>query len=105
MEVAQFFEYPSFEAFQNRIKSNYLFVDMDKLHVIYTNSRDDRLDFTYPDQRLLNGTKETFKDWPLFGGPFVNSKKGSKIIQIQYQSEKVTLDFNHYSVKLEKISN
>lgn len=105
MEVAQCFEYPSFEAFQNRIKSNYLFIDMDKLHVIYTNSRGDRLDFAYPDQRLLNGTKETFKDWPMFGGPFVNSKKGSKIIQIQYQSEKVILDFNHYSVKLEKISN
>ena len=98
MEVAQQSEFLSYEAFQSKIKSNNLFIDMKKLQVIYTNSRGDRLDFEYPDKRSINGKKIIFKDWDLFEGPFVNSKKGSKIIEIQYQQEKVILDFNDYSV-------
>jgi len=99
MEVAQRSEFPSFEAFQNKIKTNYLLIDMNKLRVVYTNSRRDWLDFTYPDKRLLNGKKVTFKNWSLFKGPFVNSKIGTKLIEIQYGKEKVVLDFNDYSVR------
>jgi len=102
MEVAQNSEFPSFEAFQQKIQNNYHHIDMNKLQVVYSNSRGDRLDFSYPDKRLLNGKKITFKNLPLFGGPFVNSKKGSRVFEIAYRDEKVILDFIDYTVKLEK---
>lgn len=103
MEVAQKKEFPSFAAFQNKIKSNSLKIDLKKLQVNYTNFRGAQLEFTYPDQRFVNGEKIIFENWPLFGGPFVNSKVGSKIITIQYGKEKVILDFNDYSVRFEMI--
>jgi hypothetical protein len=94
MEVAQKSEYPSFDAFKAQIKKNNLSVDIDKMHVAYTDSRGDKFDYTYPDKRSVNGKAITFDNWPLFGGPFVNSIKGSKIINLTYGKEKVTLDFN-----------
>jgi len=105
MEVAQQSDYASFQAFQDSIRGNYLFIDMKKLHVIYTNSHGNRLDFEYPDKRSVNGKKIKFMDWELFEGPFVNSKKGSKVFAIQHQNKTVILDFNDYSVKLCPISN
>jgi len=45
LEVAQVSEFPSFAAFKSKIKSNPLKIDRKKLHVVYTNSRDDQLDF------------------------------------------------------------
>jgi len=104
MEVAQQAEFSSFEAFQNRIKNNDLFIEMNKLHIVYRNSRGDNLDFTYPDKRKLNGKEIAFENWPLFSGPFVNAKKGTKIIEIKYGREKVILDFNDFSVNMESLS-
>ncbi len=103
MEVAQQYEFSSFKVFQDKIRGNHLFVDRNKLHVSYTNSRGDRLDFAYPDQRVINGEKVIFENWKLFDGPFVNSKKGSKVIEIQYQQEKVILDFNSNSVEFVRL--
>jgi len=99
MEVAQMSEFPSFAAFQNQIKANALRLDQKHLRVRYTNSRGDALDFTYPNTRLVNKTSISFDNWPLFGGPFVNARKGSKVIAIQYGREKVILDFNTWSVQ------
>ncbi len=99
MEVAQVSEFPSFAAFKAKIKSNPLKIDRKKLHVVYTNSRGDVLDFTYPDKRFVNGKKFDFWKWGLFEGPFINAKKGSKIFEIKYGREKVILDFNDFSVK------
>ncbi len=100
MEVAQVSEYPSFSEFQNQIKKNSLHIDRKNLQVKYTNFRGDDLDFTYPDKRLLNEKEITFDNWPLFDGPFVNARVGSKIIEIQHQREKLILDCNDFSVKL-----
>lgn len=99
MEVAQQSEFNSFEAFQSKIRNNYLFIDMKKLYVIYTNSRGSRLDFEYPDKPSINGEKVKFENWQLFDGPFINSKMGSKVIEIQYHQEKVMLDFNIFSIQ------
>jgi hypothetical protein len=103
MEVAQQSEFSSFKVFQDKIRGNHLFVDRNKLHISYTNSRGDRLDFAYPDQRVINGEKVIFENWKLFDGPFINSKKGSKVIEIQYQQEKVILDFNSNSVEFVRL--
>lgn len=100
MEVAQVSENTSFKEFQNQINKNSLHIDRKNLRVKYTNSRGDDLDFTYPDKRLLNEKEITFDNWPLFGGPFVNARVGRKIIEIQYQREKLILDFNDFSVRL-----
>lgn len=99
LEVAQVSEYPSLAEFQNQIKKNSLHIDKKNIRVKYTNSRGDELDFAYPNKRLLNKKEITFDNWPLFEGPFVNAKKGSKIFEIQYKQEKVILDFNDFSVK------
>jgi len=103
MEVAQISEYPSFAAFKSQIKSNPLKIDSNHLQVIYKNSRGDKLDFAYLDKRSVNGNNISFDNWALFEGPFINAKKGSKIFVIQYQSEKVVLDFNDFSVRFDKI--
>lgn len=103
MEVAQRSEFSSFNAFQDKIRGNQLSIDKKKLHVTYTNSRSDRLEFAYPDRRAINGTKLMFDDWKLFEGPFVNSKKGSKIIEIQYQKQKAILNFNSTSVEFVRL--
>jgi hypothetical protein len=99
MEVARVSEFPSFAAFQNQIKANPLRLDLKNLRVNYTNSRSDDLDFAYPNTRLVNQQPITFENWPLFEGPFVNARKGSRIIEIQYGNEKVILDFNTWTVK------
>ena len=101
MEVAQISDYPSFDAFQKQIKKNKLEVDLKNLNVKYTNSRGDKLDFTHGKKRILNGKKIDFEKWPLFDGPFIYSKMGSKIVEIKYGEEKVMLDFNNNSVKFE----
>ena len=101
MEVAQQAEFPSFDEFKTRIKSNPLSIDRKKLHVSYTNSRGNNLEFTYPDQRFLDGQRINFDDWQLFDGPFIFSEKGSKIFEIRYRDEKVVLDFNRFEVKFE----
>jgi len=103
LEVAQVSEFPSFAAFKSKIKSNPLKIDRKKLHVVYTNSRGDQLDFTYPDQRFINGKKIDFNEWGLFEGPFVHAKRGSKIFEIQYGREKVVLDFNRFEARFDKI--
>ncbi|MBN2011293.1 hypothetical protein JW960_18255 [candidate division KSB1 bacterium] len=103
MEVAQISEYPSFEAFKQQIESNALKIDLTNLHITYTNSHSDKLNFTYGKERIINGKKVNFKAWPLFSGPFVNSKMGSKIINIQYGKEKFILDFNDFSVHREMV--
>ncbi len=103
MEVANKSQYSSFEAFQQQIMGNRLQIDMEALRVVYTNSNGDRLDFTHGKDRLINGEKVIFDNWPLFGGPFVKAKKESKLIEIQYGVEKVVLNFNNYDVKFEGI--
>ncbi|MDW7681793.1 MAG: hypothetical protein SCK70_14620 [bacterium] len=105
MEVAQQAEFPSFDEFKTRIKSNPLSIDRKKLHVSYTNSRGNNLEFTYPDQRFVDGQRINFDDWQLFDGPFIFSEKGSKIFEIRYRDEKVVLDFNRFEVKFEGMNN
>jgi len=105
MEVAQQSEYTSFDEFQKQIRKNPLQVDMENLRITYTNSNGGNLDFAYRKHRLLNGQKITFENWPLFAGPFVNSKIGSKIIEIQYGEDKVILDFNNDRVRFEGLKS
>ncbi len=101
METSQQSEYASFDEFQKQIRKNSLHVDLGNLQVVYTNSKGSQLDFVHGKHRKLNSKKITFENWPLFDGPFVNSKMGSKIITIQYGEEKVILDFNNDRVSFE----
>ena len=101
MEVANKSEYDSFLSFQRRITANPLKIDLKNLRVVYKNSNGTRIDFTHAGKRMIDGKQMTYKTWPLFGGPFVNSKKLSKVITIQYGVEKAILDFNDLSIKYE----
>jgi hypothetical protein len=100
MEVAQVAEYESFDDFKSQIKSNPLNIDLNKLHVTYTTSTGNKLDFKYSDKRFVNQNEINFENWQLFDGPFIQGIKGSKIFKIQYKDEKVILDFNDFSVKI-----
>jgi len=100
MEVAQISEYKSFTNFKSQIKSNPIEIDLNNLHVIYTNSRGDKLEFLFPDKRFVNKKKVLFENWQLFDGPFIRAKKGSKVFEIRYNGEIVVLDFNDLSVKI-----
>jgi len=59
----------------------------------------DKMEFTFPDVRKLNGQIVDFKDYKLFEGPFLNAEVGSQKLTLTYKNMKMILDFK----KLEKI--
>jgi hypothetical protein len=62
--------------------------------VTYRNRVGDTLRFTFDGPRLVNGTTVDFASYGLFGGPYVQSERGSGIITLRYSDLVRTLDFN-----------
>ncbi len=80
VEVAQGEEYPSFEAFKERIRQNTLVHDTFEATamVSYTTSAGDVMQFGFHGERRLNGKVVDFQDYGLFRGPFLNAEVGSR---------------------------
>jgi len=68
--------------------------------VTYQTLGNDRMEFSFPDQRRLNGAEIDLSACRLFEGPFLNADVGSQKLTITYKNQKMVLDFK----KLEKKS-
>jgi len=101
VEVVEADEWPSFAAFQEKVKMNPVESELSDSRVMatYTNLKGNRMSFTYDGERLLNGTPIDFKDYKLFKGPFLNAEVGSGTLEIKYKKMKLLLDLNHPSTK------
>ena len=78
VEVAQAGEYASWEAFKARIRANALDTSAFAAEgrVAYTTSAGNRLAFSFPDGRVLNGAAVDYADMPLFRGRYLNGDAG-----------------------------
>ena len=101
VEVASADDYPTFAAFRQQIKAN--FIDMTdfnaKMTVKYITSAGDNLQFTYGGQRMVNGRPLDFKSYKLFKGPFLHAEVGSGELEMTYKDEKMILDFNTVGIR------
>jgi len=61
--------------------------------VDYVNLDGNRMKFSFPDGRMLNGKKIDLSRYRLFEGPFVNAEVGSEKLSIKYKNLKRVLDF------------
>jgi hypothetical protein len=61
--------------------------------VDYTTLNNDRMHFSFPDRRVLNGHAVDYSRFKLFEGPFLNAEVGSQELRMTYQTMKRVLDF------------
>ncbi len=94
VEVAQAYEYDSFDDFKDQIRNNTLAHDTfnQTLMVSYTTSTGDVMTFQYDGARRLNGKLIDFADYKLFRGPFLNAEVGIPKLEIKYKNEGMILD-------------
>ena len=52
----------------------------------------------------MNGVAANLAEWPLFEGPWLNSRRGTGVITLQYGAERVTLDFTTTTVRTETLA-
>jgi hypothetical protein len=46
----------------------------------------------------VDGVAANLAEWPLFEGPWMNARRNTGIITLQYGTERVVLDFNKTTV-------
>ncbi len=66
--------------------------------VEYTTIGGDRMNFAFPDTRVLNGKKVDLNETPLFDGPFLHAAPGSRTLRITHGREKLNLDFTTLTI-------
>jgi hypothetical protein len=66
--------------------------------VRYRTLGSDKMDFTFPEARTLNGKKIDLSKTKLFDGPYLYSEVGSEKLTMTYKNERRVLDFK--SVKI-----
>jgi hypothetical protein len=93
-EVHPASDFASFDAFCARMRMVEPAFDPATLTATITSIRGDRVSFTHRGRRVVNGTEVRLADWPLFEGPWINARPGTRVITLQYGSERVVLDFN-----------
>ena len=95
VEAANASEYPSFQAFQSDIRDNPVdttaFQELRRIH--YTTSAGDRMAFTYPDQRMLNGIPLDLSEIPLFQGPYMYGDGQRQRVVLTYGEKRHVIDF------------
>ncbi len=97
VEVVDADAYPSFNEFQQKIKSNLINVELaeSNFEVSYTTLAGDQMSFNYRGQRTLNGNAIDFKSYKLFDGPFLKAGIASGTLEMKYKEMRLFLDFNN----------
>ena len=88
----------NFDAFCARMAQNHPIFDERTLTATYTTGRGHKIQFTQRGPRLVDGVAANLDDWPLFEGPFINSRRHTGVVTLSHGSEHVTLDFNTATV-------
>lgn len=66
--------------------------------VSYTTPGNDRMKFSFPDGRWLNGAKVDLSKTKLFDGPFLQAGVGSQQLLMRHGGKKLLLDFTNLTV-------
>jgi hypothetical protein len=93
----------SFDAFCARLRASHPQFDERTLTATYTNTRGHKIQFTHRGPRLVDGAAVNFDAWPLFEGPWMNARRNTGVITLQYGTERVTLDFNTTTFRTETV--
>jgi hypothetical protein len=67
--------------------------------VSFRSLRGSQLDFTFGNSPKVNGVPLDYGNWPLFGGPFLESGIDSQQLTIKYGTMRRVLDFRRLTVK------
>ncbi|MCC6398241.1 MAG: hypothetical protein IT282_14605, partial [Bacteroidetes bacterium] len=95
IEVRSEREIGSFEKFTASLRSRLpkAVLTPGKVSVEYTTLGKDRMAFTFPETRHLNGKVVDLTKTKLFEGPYLNAEVGSERLTITYKGAKRVLDF------------
>jgi hypothetical protein len=96
VEVRSRTEAGSFEEFSRKLRARLpkAVLVPESVSVRYTTLGGDRMEFSFPDGRLLNGKRIDYGEFRLFEGPFLNAGVGSRKLTITYKGAKRVLDFS-----------
>lgn len=96
-------EEKDFDSFCARLRQNRPEFDEQTLTAVYTTTRGHRMKFTHRGARMVDGVAAQLDEWPLFEGPWMNARRGTGLVTLQYGPERVTLDFNAATVYTEAL--
>lgn len=101
LEVSSAREVGSFEEFKRRIRSTKVeHNSFDKdLTVRYLTANGDRMAFTFPNKRILNGRSVDLKAYKLFDGPYLQAEVGSEKLKMKYKDSYRILDFRRVKIE------
>ena len=83
VETARAAEYASFDAFKQTVRdlpTNQNLGPDGPVSAGFTTTRGDRLEFTYPETRVLNGEAVNLSTMPLFEGPYLAGDAGRLVV-------------------------
>ena len=99
VQVAPATEY-SWENFKQAVRALHLEKSMQpKPGVRFTSLRVARLEFVYDETPRVNGVEIDYENWPLFQGPFMFSKKGSRKLLLRHGKLRRELDFEKVKMR------
>jgi hypothetical protein len=100
IEVRSKSEIGSFEEFQKRLRSHIPKATLTpgRVNAQYVTLDGDRMSFSFPEGRILNGKSVDLKNYKLFDGPFLKAEVGSEQLTIQYKKSKRVLDFKSLKI-------
>ena len=95
VEVRSKDEIGSFKKFHKKLKSHIPDADLKPgaVSVSYVNLGGDKMEFTFPGKRVLNGKTIDLPRYKLFEGPFLNAEVGSQKLTLTHNKLKMVLDF------------
>ena len=96
VQIASTKDFADYAAFQKAVKALPLAFSLDGTpRVTFTTLDGARLEAVYGKPFRINGRERSTKNWPLFGGPFLNAARESRRLQLTHGSESLQLDFDH----------
>lgn len=103
VEVRSADEVGSFEKFQAKLRKHIpsAVLEPGKVSVTYQTLNDDKMEFSFPESRRLNGQVVDLAETPLFAGPYLNADVDSQMLEIRYKGKKRILDFKNLTVREE----
>ncbi len=95
VEVRSKNEIGSFKKFHKKLKSHIPDAELKPgvVSVSYVNLGGDKMEFTFPEKRALNGRSIDLTNYKLFEGPFLNAEVGSQMLTLTHKNLKMVLDF------------
>ena len=100
VQVAAASEFANLEAFRKAILALPLEFKLDPVPTVHFRSlRGTTMDFTYGETPKINTNPIDYANWPLFGGPFLESAVDSQVLTIRYHDMRRTLDFRTLTVE------